>query len=626
MRIVAFGTYQSDSHPRIRVLIEGLRAGGHQVVEINEPLGLSTADRVAMLQKPWLAAALPFLLLARWARLWRRGRAERRVQRPDAVLVGYLGHFDVHLARRVFKGSPIALDHLIFAAGTAVDRGIEKGLRTSTLSMLDRQALTAADVIVLDTAEHSVMVPAELSHRVVIAPVGADAAWFAAGERAVGSPAPGDPVKVVFFGLYTPLQGAVIIGEALAKLPGLGVHADQISVTMIGTGQDLATARAAAGPDAPARWLGWVAPAELHGVVAAHHIALGIFGTTPKGASVVPNKVYQSAAAGCAIVTSDTSPQRRVLADAAELVPVGSADALAATLAGLVQDRELLARRRRQARALALERFSARAVAAPLVAKLPLVRTEQASRRSAVTPAPLTPRAALRWPLIRRAMQRTRPRTTLEIGCGQGAMGARLVGLTGEFLAVEPDESSYRIAKPRIESRGGTVLNCTSEDLQDGGTFDVVCAFEVLEHLSDDAAALASWARNVRVGGHLVLSVPAWQHMYGPWDKAVGHHRRYSPDELRGKLRTAGFEPVDIGLYGWPLAFLLEAVRNKVADGSAQQEDSTAEQTAHSGRWLQPSRRLSGLAITVGIVPFRVLQRLVRSRGNGIVALARRVS
>jgi len=626
MRIVAFGTYQADSHPRIRVLIEGLRADGHEVVEINEPLGLSTADRVAMLQKPWLAAALPFLLLARWSRLWRRGRAERDLQRPDAVLVGYLGHFDVHLARRVFKGSPIALDHLIFAAGTAVDRGIEKGLRIRTLSMLDRRALTAADVIVLDTAEHSAMVPAQLADRVVVAPVGADAAWFAAGEHAVADPSPGDPVEVVFFGLYTPLQGAVVIGEALAKLPSLGVHADQVSVTMIGTGQDLAAARAAAGPNAPAKWLGWVAPADLPGRVAGHHIALGIFGTTPKGASVVPNKVYQAAAAGCALVTSDTPPQRRILADAAELVPVGNADALAATLAELIQDPELLASRRRQARALALERFAARAVAAPLVAKLPRVRSETVSRRPAVQSAPLTPRAALRWPLIKRAMGRTRPGTTLEIGCGQGAMGARLVALTGELLAVEPDVSSYRVAKPRIESRGGTVLNCTSEDLENGRTFDVVCAFEVLEHLADDAAALASWATKVRPGGHLVLSVPAWQHMYGPWDKAVGHYRRYSPDELRGKLRAAGFEPVDIGLYGWPLAFLLEAIRNRVADGSAQLEDSTVDQTAHSGRWLQPSKRLSGLAITVGIVPFQVMQRLVRSRGNGIVSLARRVT
>ena len=625
MRIVAFGTYQADSHPRVRVLIEGLRDDGHDVVEINEPLGLSTAERVSMLRRPWTVPVLAGRLVNRWTSLWRRGRAERRRQRPDAVLVGYLGHFDVHLAKRVFAGSPVVLDHLIFAAGTAVDRGAGNPLLGRALGALDRRALGAADVLVLDTEEHRARVPAGLADRSVVALVGADAGWFAAGESAAPEPGPDQPVKVVFFGLYTPLQGAVTIGRALARLVSLGFDASRIQITMIGTGQDLEQTRAAAGPNAPADWVGWVEPADLPAVVAAHHVALGIFGTTPKGANVVPNKVYQSAAAGCAVVTSDTAPQRRALGTAVEFVPAGDPNALADTLARLVENRDLLARRRRQARELALGSFTGRAVAAPLVDKLRSVTIEDATATQAAPVAPLTPRAALRWPLIKRGMRRTRPTTTLEIGCGQGAMGARLVGLTPSFTAVEPDVASFEVASARIGTRGGTVLNCTSDELPEGGTFDMVCAFEVLEHLEDDEGALADWVTRVRLGGHLMLSVPAWQHMFGKWDAAVGHYRRYSPDELGDKLRTAGFEPVTIGLYGWPLAFLLEAIRNRVADGSAQMEDSAAAQTAHSGRWLQPSKRLSAIVITVGIFPFQVLQRLVPRKGNGIVALARRV-
>ena len=174
MRIVAFGTYQADTHPRVRVLIEGLQAHGHEVVEINEPLGLSTAQRVSMLRRPWTVPMLGLVLARKWSRLWIRGRAERRVARPDAVLVGYLGHFDVHLARRVFPGVPIALDHLIFAAGTALDRGAKNGLVTRALELVDRRALRAADVIVLDTDEHAARVPRDLSDRNVVAPVGAD--------------------------------------------------------------------------------------------------------------------------------------------------------------------------------------------------------------------------------------------------------------------------------------------------------------------------------------------------------------------------------------------------------------------------------------------------------------------
>lgn len=620
MRVVAFGTYQADSHPRIQVLIEGFRSLGHQVVEINEPLGLSTAERVSMLLRPWTVPVLALKLLLRWARLIVRALAELRRGRPDVVVVGYLGHFDVHLAKLLFRGSPVILDHLIFAAGTAIDRGRRKGTVVRILDLVDRLALAAADVIVVDTEEHQARVPRALAGRTVVATVGAEAAWFTAGATAVADPGPDEPVKVVFFGLFTPLQGAVVIGEALALLGATGIDPSRLSVSMIGTGQDLTAARAAAGAAAAVHWIGWVDPAELPSVVAAHHVALGIFGTTVKGAQVVPNKVYQSAAAGCAIITSDTGPQRRMLGSSAEFVPVGDAHRLASVLAELAGDRELLALGRRQARALALRCFTGASVIAPLVDKLPIVSTT----RTSLPVAPLTPRGALRWPLIKQAMRQTRPLTTLEIGCGQGAMGARLVGLTPSFTALEPDVASFHIAQERIQSRGGTVLNCSSADLPAGETFDMVCAFEVLEHLEDDDGALRDWAELVRPGGHLVLSVPAWQHMFGTWDKAVGHFRRYSPDEISDKLRAAGFEPVNVGLYGWPLAFALEAIRNRVADGSTQMEDSAADRTAHSGRWLQPTKRLSDLVITAGIFPFQVMQRLVPGKGNGIVALARR--
>ncbi len=625
MRIIAFGTYQAESHPRVRVLIEGLRAAGHSVVEINEPLDLSTADRVAMLSKPWFAPMFGLRVLNRWSRLWKRGRLENKTHPADAVLVGYLGHFDVHLAKRAFRGIPVVLDHLIFAAGTARDRGTKTGLVTAALEVVDRRALAAADVIVVDTAEHGARVPDRLADRVVVAPVGADAGWFAAGERAAADPEPGQPVKVVFYGLFTPLQGAPVIGAALSKLAALGVHRGDVSVTMIGTGQDLAATKVAAGPDAPVDWVEWVDPAELPAFVAAHHVALGIFGTTVKGANVVPNKVFQSAAAGCAVITSDTAPQHRMLGDSAEFVRAGDADALAAVIAALVDDRGLLAARRRQARDLATRFFTARAVVTTVVAMLPSVHPTPESAQRTVPVAPLTPRAALRWPLIKRAMKQTRPTTTLEIGCGQGAMGSRLVSMSKSFLAVEPDAESATVAASRIEARGGQVINGLSTALPADRTFDLVAAFEVLEHIEDDEAALLAWREQVALGGHLLLSVPAWQHLFSPSDTAVGHYRRYSPTELTEKLRAAGFEPVRVQLYGWPLGYMLEAVRSRLAKTSGKFGESKEDQSAESGRWLQPSGRAMAIVITAGVLPFQGLQRLFSTKGNGIVALARRV-
>ena len=168
--------------------------------------------------------------------------------------------------------------------------------------------------------------------------VGAPAAWFAAARP---PPTSDGPLRVVFFGLYTPLQGAPVIGAALGVLAGAPV-----AVTMVGTGQDEAETKAAAAANPAVRWLDWVPAAELPALVAGHDVCLGIFGTGDKALRVVPNKVFQGAAAGCAVVTSDTPPQRRALGDAAVLVPPGDPAALAEALRRLAADRAELARLR----------------------------------------------------------------------------------------------------------------------------------------------------------------------------------------------------------------------------------------------------------------------------------------
>ncbi len=89
MRTIIFGTYDTAMHPRIATIAEGLAARGFDVTECNIPLGLTTADRVDMLAKPWKAAALVTRLAGRWAGLAARarkpgaaGRGRRRLPGP----------------------------------------------------------------------------------------------------------------------------------------------------------------------------------------------------------------------------------------------------------------------------------------------------------------------------------------------------------------------------------------------------------------------------------------------------------------------------------------------------------------------------------------------------------------
>jgi glycosyltransferase involved in cell wall biosynthesis len=105
----------------------------------------------------------------------------------------------------------------------------------------------------------------------------------------------------------------------------------------------------------------------LPALVAGHDVCLGIFGTGPKALRVVPNKVFQGAAAGCAVVTSDTAPQRRALGAAALLVPHGDSAALADALRALAADRAELARLRAASHRLATARFAPDQVVGPLL-------------------------------------------------------------------------------------------------------------------------------------------------------------------------------------------------------------------------------------------------------------------
>ncbi|MDQ3010501.1 MAG: class I SAM-dependent methyltransferase, partial [Acidobacteriota bacterium] len=68
-----------------------------------------------------------------------------------------------------------------------------------------------------------------------------------------------------------------------------------------------------------------------------------------------------------------------------------------------------------------------------------------------------------------------------------------------------------------------------------------VC-LNVLEHIEDDQFALAQMHRALSPGGKLALLVPAHRILYGEFDRAVGHYRRYEKRELAGKLKQAGFD------------------------------------------------------------------------------------
>jgi SAM-dependent methyltransferase len=238
--------------------------------------------------------------------------------------------------------------------------------------------------------------------------------------------------------------------------------------------------------------------------------------------------------------------------------------------------------------------------------------------------APLAPNAWLRFDLVSRMIPEGATEI-LEVGCGQGAFGARLAARY-RYLGLEPDAESYAMAEQRIALGGrGEVRNARVESLDPQEQFDLVCAFEVLEHIEDDAAALEAWARRLRPGGWLLLSVPAHQSRYSAHDELAGHFRRYEREQMTALLQRAGFADIEIREYGMPLGYLLEAGRNVIGRRqlTAVSEASMEQRTSASGRLIQPRSALQGALTRWGTAPFRYVQRGFPRTGTGLVVRAK---
>lgn len=144
--------------------------------------------------------------------------------------------------------------------------------------------------------------------------------------------------------------------------------------------------------------------------------------------------------------------------------------------------------------------------------------------------------------------RRVRPyigKRVLEVGAGHGGT-TRVLFEPGvdRWVCLEPDAAlagriTQAVAAGELPPACETVVG-TLVDAEPLGPFDTLLYMDVVEHIEDDRGELAHAARLLAPGGHLVVLSPAHQWLFTPFDKAIGHFRRYT----RASLRAAG--PADL--------------------------------------------------------------------------------
>jgi SAM-dependent methyltransferase len=206
------------------------------------------------------------------------------------------------------------------------------------------------------------------------------------------------------------------------------------------------------------------------------------------------------------------------------------------------------------------------------------------------------------------ALDLPKPAKVLEVGCGPGGNLAMLKGF-GEVTAVEPDDASRQYASERmgVAVEGGL--------LPDGlpfapASFDLVCAFDVIEHVDEDAASIAALAGLLKPGGYLATTVPGQPWMWSRHDELHHHKRRYRLPPYRAMFEAAGLSVLTASHFNTFLFVPIATIRalKKLTGSTAADDDAMPPGPinglltglfAAEGAWLRHAPLPTGVSIVL---------------------------
>jgi SAM-dependent methyltransferase len=242
-------------------------------------------------------------------------------------------------------------------------------------------------------------------------------------------------------------------------------------------------------------------------------------------------------------------------------------------------------------------------------------------------------RFLLRRARILRLLGKIPPGDIIEVGCGAGALLHELASRNRRAIGLETSPRALAMARGIAWLADGKqyITDIASPDLQ--GTMDLVCSFDVLEHIEDDDAVIDSWIEWLKPDGKLCLSVPAHRKRWGAGDEWAGHWRRYDRTDLEELLLRHGLVVEHFECYGFPLANLTEWLGNRTyrkllreRGEGVSKDQASSESGVERSNYLSLFKRIN---TPVGRFLLRIAIALqaVASRtdwGSGYLVLARR--
>ncbi len=179
----------------------------------------------------------------------------------------------------------------------------------------------------------------------------------------------------------------------------------------------------------------------------------------------------------------------------------------------------------------------------------------------------------------------------LEVGAGLGTTTVSLYDQkVTEWICLEPDKNFYELLEKRIKNkelpsackaRHGTLSEIDPDDM-----FDTIVYIDVVEHIEKDQAEAQNAAKHLKPGGKLIILSPAHQWLFTPFDRAIGHFRRYS----RASLSKIGpGDCVEVKIIYLDSAGMLLSLANKFL---LQQSMPTVKQILIWDRWVVPVSRI----------------------------------